>query len=208
MKLLALFKPKRKAARIPGRHTAEWSTHRIAELEAQLAPLAGVHPVCCIEGHRWWTVGDAGDCPWCQAEDLADELVPYRTAQANAHPLNVPAQCDGEDWGQDAASNAETRRDSSLADWAEHGEARLLTALVDGPTTRAQPAVDLEPARIPSPPPWPPARLVDQVRTTWTGPPVRTLAEVFGATADLKQQVTPSDRPRPSVPVRLVKAVH
>lgn len=60
--------------------------------------------------------------------------------------------------------------------------------------TAVLPVVALEPARHPTPEPWPPARPTS----------ARTLSDAFGA-ADLKQQVTPDALPGGGFAVRLAK---
>lgn len=76
---------------------------RIAELEQQLAPVAGlVRYPCPMLGHPpQWSTQPAGDCPWCVAEveadiaaDLLAEVVPYRTAALNAAAVHVDAVAD------------------------------------------------------------------------------------------------------------------
>jgi hypothetical protein len=84
MNLLAAFR-KPKPDRAPGRHSTQWAPHRITELEverddlrAQLACRPELTQVYCMAGRgvhpAWWTDFATGQqCPWCQAESLADD---------------------------------------------------------------------------------------------------------------------------------------
>lgn len=98
MDLRRLFRRGPGRRRLPDAHRAALA--RIAELEAQLAPVAGlVRYPCPMLGHPpLWSTVPAGDCPWCVAEacadeaaDLRDEVWPRRAAAANASAVHVDA---------------------------------------------------------------------------------------------------------------------